>query len=374
MTTKLGLASPDAIGAGLVAFVALLAFLMPRLTRPDLYFAVTVPADFRATPGARAILRRYRAWVAAHSLIALALALGHGRLILGGGPLLGIGWLNAGWFAAYYGARRRVLPHAIPPTTVREAELKPRSARLPGGLALQLGPFTALAAAGLYLESRWSELPQRFPVHWGWNGRPNRWAARNFAGVYGPLLTGAVIAATLALLAWLLLRQSRQIRAGGAAGEAERRFRHAVLAVLLATEYFLALAFISASLLPLAAEPALGQTPPGLVAFPALTLAFVAAVAVILIRMGQGGTRLAGAAAGTRPEPPETGPVGDRSLDRCWKGGLLYFNRDDPALFVEKRFGIGYTVNFGRPAAWVVLALLVLVPLALALWLERAGS
>jgi uncharacterized membrane protein len=34
-------------------------------------------------------------------------------------------------------------------------------------------------------------------------------------------------------------------------------------------------------------------------------------------------------------------------------------------LFVEKRFGVGYTVNFGNPLAWVVLALVVGVPITL---------
>jgi uncharacterized membrane protein len=45
--------------------------------------------------------------------------------------------------------------------------------------------------------------------------------------------------------------------------------------------------------------------------------------------------------------------------DRSWKLGQFYFNPADPALFVEKRFGIGYTCNFGRPAAWVLIGAFV---------------
>ena len=48
---------------------------------------------------------------------------------------------------------------------------------------------------------------------------------------------------------------------------------------------------------------------------------------------------------------------------------MLYFNADDPALFVEKRFGIGYTLNFGRPSAWLLIGLLVGIPVLL--WLLR---
>jgi Family of unknown function (DUF5808) len=44
----------------------------------------------------------------------------------------------------------------------------------------------------------------------------------------------------------------------------------------------------------------------------------------------------------------------DRTPDRCWKAGIFYVNPADPALFVEKRHGIGYTLNFGNPWSWVV--------------------
>ena len=59
---------------------------------------------------------------------------------------------------------------------------------------------------------------------------------------------------------------------------------------------------------------------------------------------------------------------GGRTPDACWKYGLFYFNPDDSALFVEKRIGIGYTINFGRASGWIVMALMLFVPLGLAAW------
>ncbi|HJW10031.1 MAG TPA: DUF5808 domain-containing protein [Holophagaceae bacterium] len=50
-----------------------------------------------------------------------------------------------------------------------------------------------------------------------------------------------------------------------------------------------------------------------------------------------------------------------------YKGGLLYYNPEDPRLWVEKLIGIGWTLNFARPAAWLVMALLLAFPLAAAL-------
>ena len=45
----------------------------------------------------------------------------------------------------------------------------------------------------------------------------------------------------------------------------------------------------------------------------------------------------------------------DRNDVRCWKGGMLYYNRDDPALLVPKRTGKGRTLNFARPKAWLII-------------------
>ena len=42
----------------------------------------------------------------------------------------------------------------------------------------------------------------------------------------------------------------------------------------------------------------------------------------------------------------------DLTPDDCWKLGIFYYNPRDPALMVEKRFGIGYTLNFGNRLSW----------------------
>ena len=42
---------------------------------------------------------------------------------------------------------------------------------------------------------------------------------------------------------------------------------------------------------------------------------------------------------------------------------LMTSCRDDSAVVVEKRFGLGYTLNFARPATWVILLLLLMGPL-----------
>jgi uncharacterized membrane protein len=66
-----------------------------------------------------------------------------------------------------------------------------------------------------------------------------------------------------------------------------------------------------------------------------------------------------------------TNPV-FRDDERYWYAGLFYTNPDDPALFVPKRFGLGWTMNFGHPQAKLVLIgillLVILPPLLVALF------
>ena len=42
--------------------------------------------------------------------------------------------------------------------------------------------------------------------------------------------------------------------------------------------------------------------------------------------------------------------------DEHWRGGLLYINREDAALMVPRRFGLGSTLNFGNPRTAMLLA------------------
>jgi uncharacterized membrane protein len=55
----------------------------------------------------------------------------------------------------------------------------------------------------------------------------------------------------------------------------------------------------------------------------------------------------------------------DRDDDRFWKGGLVYVNRDDPALMVNARFTFGWTPNLGNPKVWLIAGVVVAILAAL---------
>lgn len=51
-------------------------------------------------------------------------------------------------------------------------------------------------------------------------------------------------------------------------------------------------------------------------------------------------------------------PVND---DQYWKLGFLYFNPNDPSFTVEKRYGIGWTINFARPVSWILFLFIIAI-------------
>ncbi|MCA0985292.1 DUF5808 domain-containing protein [Halobacillus yeomjeoni] len=86
-----------------------------------------------------------------------------------------------------------------------------------------------------------------------------------------------------------------------------------------------------------------------LVTVPLIFSAAVTFGAIALsVNTGQGGSRVK-TGIGTE------GEVMNRKDDTYWKLGQFYFNKNDPTLVIEKRFGIGWTFNFARPAAWLIL-------------------
>jgi uncharacterized membrane protein len=54
-----------------------------------------------------------------------------------------------------------------------------------------------------------------------------------------------------------------------------------------------------------------------------------------------------------------------RDDERYWSGGIFYNNLNDSDLFVPKRFGLGWTMNFGHPQAKLVLIGMLLLFLVL---------
>lgn len=229
-----------------IAFIALLYHLFPVM-RTDTYFAVRASAAYRQSTEGRAILSRYR-------LINLLFGIANGMLTWWGlenregwavaaGPLLH----SIGMLAAIWHARRNVLSHAVEVTPMRTAPLASAALIPTWSIPLWFLPVAILAGTAWYLAAHWADIPDRFPVHWGLSGKPDRWAAKTFTNVYRVLIIGT---STLLMIYSILIAILFGARRGN-----ETRILRACLTSMLGVSVTISLLLATIALQPLAANP-----------------------------------------------------------------------------------------------------------------------
>ncbi len=336
----------------MMAGVAVLLILYPKFSQRDVYFGVTVAPDFRLSTEGRRILRAYIRFVllfgAAGVLLAVLGTPGNRRYLLMSAPFP----IVLGALGSYVRCHRMTAPYQVAPTAVRQAALARRRESLPGGPLAQAGPFLVLAIASAWMLLNWHRLPVRFPIHWGGDGLPNRWTTPTPYHVFSLPVFFAGLCLFLTLTAFSVLRYSRRSGASDAWG----LFRRTLAETFLVLEYCIAVSAAVPMFLPFAHTPATVKLSTALFLVPSIALPF-ALVIVLLVAVSR--------ATGARSTSAAAAPEGDGTPDACWRGGgFFYYNPHDPALWVRKRFGIGYTLNFANPWSWVFMGGTVVIVVA----------
>ncbi len=340
--------------------LGLFALLLPRITRSGLLFGVWVGSEVARGDAACAIKRSWERGMLMSTALSVALGIALGlaapfsstlaaprNLLLWGLPAC-LAVLFAGLAVCYVranGAARRLAPAEPPAPGV--AQLAPAKARL----ILPTLSLLISVAIGLfcvaYAWRHYDLLPERWPTRLGSADGPEAWMRRSFATVMIPPLMASLTGGWLGSFACLLARAKRAVRreANGVSLQAQERFRAAM------TRFLCGLSILTAAGLALGSvrliEVGLGRPERLQYAMPILFWAFMlyllGGLVYVGARVGQGGARLESSVANA----PLTNGLADNTK---WKLGF-YVNRDDPSLFVEDRFGIGYGPNWGNPKA-----------------------
>jgi uncharacterized membrane protein len=322
---------------------------LPAVTRPTLQFGVRVPRERAGAPVIRRERRAYYWRTAAIGVCCTLIAVVvQGHWPLGLTRIILVPELAAG-FACFWVARRNIAAvknadhwfAGLRQTVVTDTSWRTDPPRFPARwLVPALAVMAATAAVGAL---RYPGLPA-YIVNGAGHRVPK--SAVSVLIVSGQLYFTIVYSGLM-----LLVHRSRPDIEAADPTASTLRYRRFLAAF---TRALLAMAALADLGLLLMALPdwqvyrlsGIGRSLP--------VLPFVAGVLLlgtVAARMGQGGSRLNGnvrglaLAAGT-----------DRDDDRFWKGGLFYLNRDDPALVVGARFGVGWALNFGNPVAWLLIA------------------
>ncbi|QDZ14442.1 DUF1648 domain-containing protein [Humibacter ginsenosidimutans] len=379
----------------ITTLIAVLLYGMPSLMPATLPLGVSVPRARSGDPAVTRHVRAYRMAIIASWILSLALLLGLSPTVPAAAVLTSVLFLVAASTVAYVVARSGIVrakrrgdwyadATVRPPANVASVQQPPAPV---GWLVFSL--VVLLVAFGIGV-AVYPSLPQSVPVHWGASGQPDRFAPKGVWSVFGPLIIGVLVAAGLFAVSFAV--RAAPVRADQSL-TAEQNERRASLIqsagssligrLTAATAIMIVWPAVVSWLWPDASGAVIAGIVVGVALMLIVVVAFVLASrrAAATARVAVDGDMLGASARSRRPgagsvsAAHDSGPAHASTPDapdddRYWKGGLIYVNRDDPAVFVQRRFGVGWTVNFGRPGGvlfGVVLVVLVVAAIVSAL-------
>lgn len=329
------------IGYVLVPLLGVFLCVAPVVSRPTIQFGVRVPPERVAAPVIGRERHRYvgrSAVIAVAATVAVFATGAHAPFWLSRIILVVLIATDAGlfWWAhravaraksaeAWFAGRRQ--------TVVADTGWRTDPARFPAAWLLPaIAIIVTTAVVGVL---RYPHLPAHLDT--GGGRRLATTPASAFATLLGQLFVTGLWTALLSI--------ANRFRPDLDTGDPAASLRGHRLALALVARAGLMLVACIDLTLALAAlrRWQIADLPVGLVILPALIgLAGTLAVVVQAGRIrGRAGTATAGS---------------DRDDDRFWKGGLVYVNRDDPALMVNARFVFAWTPNLGNPRVWLIIA------------------
>ena len=197
--------------------------------------------------------------------------------------------------------------------------------------------------------------PDLVPTHIDFAGNVNQWTPKGPALIAFPLLVEVFMAACFIFSHWMTIRSKKDVDPARPAisAYAYGAFARAECILLLVSGSVLTavlgivMILMMAEILPMLVTIAL---------IIVATLILVGAMIAFSVVYGQSGSRLV-----KRLE--ENGDI-IADNDEHWKAGIFYWNKDDASLILPKRFGVGWTMNWARPAAWLIVGGFTLASIA----------
>lgn len=327
--------------------------ILPYLSPRNYLFYIPVGPEGNRTPEARRIIRIWQIAVFAISLIALAMGFGVSHLT----QKKGLAWIVAitggvlGWVPAFIFCRKLSRSLRVHVRDVRVTSLIPKSVF--SYIPLWTEAPAWLIVAGIWITAIWTFplLGEKFPLHFNINGEVDRWGDKTLTNAFLLPGTTAWIYGIMHWVVWGIAHARHHVTSVEELDHLRRRRIWTMQGVkyyilLLLTAVFLDTQCAALGYPPLAAK---GIGTMALLGTPALII-------MLLVGFGITGKKRSS-------EPVGAGMVGeDNEQFWHWWG---YFNPEDPVFFIEKRFGVGYTFNFGH--LWGVAAFfgLIFLPLVL---------
>ena len=197
--------------------------------------------------------------------------------------------------------------------------------------------------------------PDLVPTHIDFAGNVNQWTPKGPALIAFPLLVEVFMAACFIFSHWMTIRSKKDVDPARPAisAYAYGAFARAECILLLVSGSVLTAVLGIVMILMMTETLSMLVT---MVLIIVATLVFVGAMIAFSVVYGQSGSRL------VKRLEENGGIIADN--DEHWKAGIFYWNKGDASLILPKRFGVGWTMNWARPAAWLIVGGFTLVSIA----------
>lgn len=353
----------------IIVFMAGIQTAIPYLVKRTVVFGVTIPEQYLKDKTLSAFKRTYAILVSFISIIVLGIYVfwtlssnpSEELTVLAGVIIeFGIIFISMSLYFYYHGKtivfkKKYSITDNVKQVQITDLSVRAQDEMLPWYVYL----LPVLISVGLfgYTILKYDVLPDRIPTHWGPTGKPDAFTAKN-------PLSAVSLPLTLLVLQLMFMGINIGTKKSGiklsAANTNASRLRQLTLRKY--SSWFLFI--VSILLTMMFSFFHLTTIHPHLFIDKAMAAAPFTFLIVILL-----GTVIFAVKVGRADKQPVKemeNDISDIDEDSYWKGGLFYFNKKDPSIFVEKRFGVGWTINFANPIGYlfVVVPLLVILLLS----------
>lgn len=198
---------------------------------------------------------------------------------------------------------------------------------------------------------RYPALPDQMPMHYNIAGQVDRYAAKSISTILAMPIMQIIMTLVFFGIHYSILNAKNQSSGGDI--EEELKKNRAFKVIMSKFIFFMGLAVMflfCITQLSMFGIISINVT----ITAPIVFLVVIFLVIVYLaVKVGQGGSRLGGRKSLMSGATAED--------DSNWILGLFYYNRNDPSIFVEKRFGMGYTINFGNSIGKIIIIAIILL-------------
>lgn len=356
----------------IIGFITIMQSAIPFLLKRTIAFGVSIPeshTDDRSLASYKKIYAAVNGIIGIAGLIAYVIWIGNGTLseekIVLAGLFIQFGILFVSMaLYLYFHAKTIRLKQAkqwgahLKQVRIVDLEARAKDEMLPS--YLYIIPTLITVGLMIYTGMQYRLMPEQIPTHWGPDGQPDAFTAKTPFSVIALLLIALIMQAMMFMTNVFTKKSGIRIRAAKSqiSQIQQLSFRKYTSWFLFLTT--LLITFLFAFLQLTTIHAGLGNAALMMVVPLIFLLIILLAVAIYAFKVGQSGSRIE-----VNVEEDTVTGMTDMDDDHFWKLGVFYVNKNDPSIFVEKRFGIGWTINFGNPIGYLVLFVPIILILAI---------